>query len=70
LSSFCLHTKAGVAVADQFDQGLKSHEGAAAPILREVAEEPVLDLVSFAATEREFREICCDVKRLQPDYAT
>jgi hypothetical protein len=41
-------TRRPVAVADQFDQGLKSHEGAAAPIFGEVAEEPVLDLVPFA----------------------
>ena len=47
---FRLHAEArrGLRVADQFHERFKRHERAAPRVLREVAEESVLDLVPLA----------------------
>ena len=44
-------------VADQFDEGLEGAERTPAPLLRDVAEESVLDLVPFARARWEMRHV-------------
>ena len=44
-------------VADQFDEGLEGAERTPAPLLRDVAEESVLDLVPFARARGEMRHV-------------
>ena len=44
-------------VADQLDEGLEGAERTPAPVLRDVAEEPVLDLVPLARARREVRDV-------------
>ena len=44
-------------VADQVDEGFEGAERTAPPVLRDVAEEPMLDLVPFAGARREVRDV-------------
>jgi hypothetical protein len=44
-------------VADQVNHGLNGSEGTASPVLRDVAEEAMLDLVPFAGARWEVRDV-------------
>src|SRR5512138_11981 len=44
-------------VTDQLDEGLDGPERTSAPVLRDVAEEPMLDLVPLARARRDVRDV-------------
>ncbi len=46
-------TRGRARVADQLDEGLEGAQRTAAPVLRDVTEEPVLDLVPRTRARRE-----------------
>ena len=54
-----LHPQAGrrARVADQVDDGLKGAEGTASPVLRDVTEQAMLDLVPLAGAGWEMRDM-------------
>src|SRR3954466_15009224 len=47
----------GARVPNQGDDSLEGAERTAAPVLRDVAEEPMLDLVPLAGARREMRDV-------------
>ena len=59
LVQFGLHAQAGrrAGVADQVDHGLKGAEGTAAPVLRDVTKQAMLDLVPLAGARWEVRDM-------------
>src|SRR5829696_10165967 len=49
-------------VSDEFDEGLEGPERTPAPVLRDVAEESVLDLVPLARARWEVRDVDGDAQ--------